>query len=306
MPHDSAIPCAIAAFALAATAPAALADRVSGTCTEAGRALAFADGIVFRAPDPYDETVERIVVLLTTMPLDKGAIARAADQEDEVRTQVWRAPDAAKVELDVDPGGAVTGLHLRWHGGSVSTSGIDIGELVTSRNDSERLAARFENASDNGHCALEFDLAYDVLASVADDEAPAPAGMPLPAEGGAAGAVFVRYVAASQQGDVDGILATASQVRADEVRAARGKPELEMVFARLRSSVPSTATVSGGRDFGDRAELDFIGTDAAGAARAGRTRMVLEADGWKVEQVDIEDGRENGPDARGPDPAPPD
>lgn len=276
-----------AGLLLALAAPLAAADRVSGSCTYSDTTIAFRDGIVYQEPDPFDENVKLTVVELVNVSLDKAAIARADDKEDAVREQVWEADDGGKVQLEIDASNTVKGLHIATGGSSFSTSGSGIGSMKAGANDATRYAGRFTHEDERMKCDVDFDLAYGSLAAAA---AAAPAGKPLPAGGGEPGKVFLRNLAASQKGDVDGMLATASKAQADEIRAQRNDPEFAAMLELMKAFVPKTAKVVGGRDFGDRAELDVEGTDADGGATKGLVKMVKEADGWKVEKSSFRSG----------------
>lgn len=281
-PTPSRLALAVALAALSTT-PLAAADRASGTCVQDDRTIEVKDGVFYRAPDPFDESVQRTVVVLTTIPLDKVAIARAADKEDAIREQVWAADGAAKIELEIDAEATVTGMHVQHGGGSSSMSGTSIGTLAPSVNDGKRIAAKFTR-DDAMKCALDFDLSSDALAAAERAAPPAPVGKPLPAGGGEPGKVFMRNLAASQKGDIDAMIATASSAQAEEMRKSKDDPDFPQMIELMKAFVPKSAKVLGGRDFGDRAELDVEGTDADGGPTTGLIRMVKEADGWKVEK----------------------
>ena len=279
-----------AALLLALAGPLAAADRVSGSCTYSDETIQFKDGIVYKEPHPFEDGKEITVVELANVALDKAAIAKADDKEDAVREQVWEADDGGKVQLEIDDTNTVTGLHLNFGGTSFSTSGSGIGTLTPGANDAKHLAAKFAQEDERMKCALDFDLAYGSLAAAAAAAPAAPAGKALPAGGGEPGKVFLRNLAASQKGDVDGMLATASKAQADQIRAQRNDPEFASMLELMKAFVPKTAKVVGGRDFGDRAELDVEGTDADGGATKGLVKMVKESDGWKVEKSSFKSG----------------
>lgn len=117
--------------------------------------------------------------------------------------------------------------------------------------------------------------------------APAGASMPLPPGGGAAGKVFQANVAAMRAGDVDAMLATVVKAQAEKMRAQRKDPQFGAMLEMMKAFAPRSATVTGGRDFGDRVELDIDAVDQAGARSSGLSRLVKEDGQWKVEKTSM-------------------
>lgn len=271
------------AVLLAVAGGLAAADSVSGSCTKDENTWAFTDGVVYTEPDPFDDKIQQTVVMLTTIPLDKVAIARASDIDDAVREQVWGADGAARLELNLDKELNATGIHVMHGGGSASTSGTGLGQVVATTNDGKRLAGTFENDGFTS-CKLSFDLSHGAPAAAAAAAPPAPKGKPLPAGGGEPGKVFLRNLAASQKGDLDGMIATASKEQAEEMRKSKGDPDLVQMLELMKAFVPKSAKVTGGRDFGDRAELDVEGVEQDGSPSTGLVTLVKEGGAWKVEK----------------------
>lgn len=285
---------ALAAALLLALAGTAAADSVGGTCTSRGKDVAFSDGVVYREPNTFDESQQDVVVVLANIALDKAAIAAADEKDDAVRDQVWEADDGAKIELHIDAEGKVWAMHYNAGGTSFSQSGTGVGELTLQTNDDKRVAAQFAldgNGQDEMRCALSFDLTYGNVAAAgkaAVTTAPAaPTGKPLPAGGGEPGEAFLANLEAMKKGDVDAMLATASKQQADEIRAERNNPEFGAMLEMMKAFAPKTVTVTGGQDFGDRAELTLVGTDESGDPMTGTVKLVKEDGAWKVEKTSM-------------------
>lgn len=122
-------------------------------------------------------------------------------------------------------------------------------------------------------------------------ETAAPAGKALPAGGGEPGKVFMANHAAMKAGDVDGMLATVVAAQAAQMREARKSPEeFNGMIDMMKAFAPAEITVTGGQDFGDRAELTLAGKHDDGSPTKGVARMAREGGAWKVEKVSMKSG----------------
>ena len=122
-------------------------------------------------------------------------------------------------------------------------------------------------------------------------ETAAPAGKALPAGGGEPGKVFMANHAAMKAGDVDGMLATVGADQAAQMREAQQNPEeFNGMIEMMKAFAPAEIAVTGGRDFGDRAELTLTGKHDDGSPTPGVARMAKEGGAWKVEKVSMKSG----------------
>ena len=122
-------------------------------------------------------------------------------------------------------------------------------------------------------------------------ETAAPAGMALPAGGGEPGKVFMANHAAMKAGDVDGMLATVVAAQAAQMREARKSPEeFNGMIDMMKAFAPAEITVTGGQDFGDRAELTLAGKHDDGSPTKGVARMARDGGAWKVVKVNMSSG----------------
>jgi hypothetical protein len=278
---------------LTVAAPRAFADSVSGSCGKGDTSVTFSDGVVFKAPNPFEETKLERTVVLTNVKLDKAALNGAEDMEDAVRNQVWEADDGARVQLSLDDENAVWALNYSSGGSSFSQSGTGVGELELSADDAKHLAGSFKLAADDAdelHCDLTFDLAYGTVASAAASAPPPPKGTALPPGGGAIGAAYMKNFEAMRKGDVDTMIATAAKETADQMRAARKEPDFPQMLEFMKAFAPTSIKVIGGEDFGSTATLTLEGTDESGAKSTGTAAMAKEADGWKVVKTSMKSG----------------
>ena len=122
-------------------------------------------------------------------------------------------------------------------------------------------------------------------------ETAAPAGKALPAGGGEPGKVFMANHAAMKAGDVDGMLATVGADQAAQMRESQQNPEeFKGMIEMMKAFAPAEIAVTGGQDFGDRAELTLTGKHDDGSPTTGVARMAKEGGAWKVEKVSMKSG----------------
>jgi hypothetical protein len=112
-------------------------------------------------------------------------------------------------------------------------------------------------------------------------------GKPIPAGGGELGKVFQANVAAMQKGDIDAMLATVTKAQAEKFRAQQKDPQFPAMLAMMQAFAPKSVTVTGGQDFGDRADLTLVGVEQSGGKSTGTAKMVKEDGQWKVEKTSL-------------------
>ena len=287
---------AFVAAAVVSVAGTARADAVRGSCSYKGDTIAFTDGAVFQEANRFDENKLDTIVVLTTFAIDKVKLAQKTAKTYEIADQGADISDSRRLELQVSDG-KVASANFRSSGMSVSTSGGDIGEFAAKANDARRIAADFalvDSDKDDLQCDVGFDLAYATTTaakpaggSSAASAAAAPTGKVLPAGGGEPGKVFQANLAAMQKGDVDAMLATVTKEQADKIRAQRKEPQFGAMLAMMKSFAPKSATVTGGQDFGDTAELTIDAVDQSGGKSTGTSKLRKEGGAWKVEKTSM-------------------
>ncbi len=289
-----------AAAAVMAAAGAARADSVRGGCSYDGAKFTFADGVVFKDANPFDDKKLDTMVVLATFPIDRAALAGEENKTYAIADQGSSVADSRRLELRISEGKVAT-VNYRSSGMSVSTSGGDIGKLTARTNDAKRIAADFALEDDDKEdlqCDLGFDLAYGATAPAtasaggagaksAAAAAPAAKGKALPAGGGEPGKVFQANLAAMQKGDVNAMLATVVKAQADKMRAQQKDPQFGAMVEMMKSFAPKTATVTGGQDFGETAELTIEAVDQSGGTSSGISKLRKEGGAWKVEKTSM-------------------
>jgi len=287
------------AVVLLALAPLAQADSIRGDCRYKGESIRFSDGVVFQEPGYFDKSRSDVVVTLATFAIDKTALAAAQDKSDAVSDQRFAADEGRTLMLRL-AGGKVSALGYSGGGMSFSTSGSNVGKLQTRANDASHVDAGFtlDGDPDELQCALDFDLAYatKVAATAAGAAAgggatgPAAKGKPLPPGGGDAGKVFQANLAAMRKGDFDAMLATVTQAQAEKMRAQKNAPDFAAMLEMMKAFAPKSANVTGGQDFGDRAELVIEALDQSGDKASGTSTLRKEGGQWKVDKTSMKSG----------------
>lgn len=149
--------------------------------------------------------------------------------------------------------------------------------------------------TDELRCKLDFDLAYAtttvVMSAGGGVEKSAAEGKALPPGGGEPGKIFQANLFAMRSGDFDAMLATVTQAQAAKMRAQKNDPDFAAMLAMMKAFAPTSANVTGGRDFGDRAELVIDAVDQSGAKATGTSTLRREGGQWKVDRTSMKSGR---------------
>jgi hypothetical protein len=254
----------VLATALAApTGTAVAADGASGSFRIADQDFTVADAIAWRDGDDLKLTFSDAV-------FDRAAFAEdgTLDSFDFLRHE------GVTVEVGVDAGdGSASGVSTRIGGGSSFASGV--GEhLALERNDGERIAGLFTVADTS---SIRFDL--PVLSGTLERP-----GVALPADGGEPGQALLAQFAAIHAGDMDALIAMAPAEQAQEFRQAVAEGETEQLLTMARMFTPTQVRVTGGSQDGDRAWVDFAGSESGGQVTG--TGVMRRSDGrWRVEST---------------------
>jgi len=284
-----------------AAASTAQADSIGGDCRYDGKTVTFVDGVVYKEANYFDKSKTDIIVALTTFAIDKAALAKSTQKSAALTSQRFAAEDARSVKLRIQDN-TVSGLDYNGDGTSVSSSGGDVGEITVKANDATRIEASFslkDDDADDLNCSLSFNLAYasttpaSAAAGGGAKTAAAPAapkGTALPAGGGEPGKVFQANLAAMQKGDVDAMLATVTKEQGDKMRAQKSDPKFGAMLEMMKSFAPKSASVTGGQDFGDTAELTIDAVNQSGGKSTGTSKLRKEGGQWKVEKTSMKGG----------------
>ena len=294
----------VAVAVAAAAAGTARADTVRGGCSYDGVRFTFTDGVVFKEANPFDDTKLDTMVMLTTFTIDKASLARSQGSKSyAIAEQSPDSGDAQRISLRIADGKVAT-VNYQSSGTSVSVSGGDIGTFTAKADDATRAAGDFvleDDDKDDLQCNVGFDLAYATrTAATAIGGAtagpaqmagtPAAKGRQLPAGGGEPGKVFKANLKAMQKGDVNAMLATVTREQADQMRAQQKDPQFGAMLEMMKSFAPKSATVTGGLDFGDTAELTIDAVDPSGGKSRGTSKLRKEDGVWKVEKTSMKSG----------------
>lgn len=210
-----------------------------------------------------------IVVVLSDHPLDRVKLGEDGTIDN---MDFFDAPEGL-LKLDIDPlAGELEMLRLSSDGRFKMMSASDV-SLALSHNDAERIAGRVKFT--NGPEAF-FDL--PITRKI---ERP---GTPLPADGGAPGLALLAYVQAIHSGDFDAMLAHAPAAKAERYRKAQAAGKAEKLLNLARKFTPKEIVITGGREGGAKAWVEFSGK-LAGHAKNGTGTMKLENGRWVLEKI---------------------
>lgn len=280
------------AVGLALAAP--VAAEVQGTCTYEEHRLELEDGAAWIVPPDDDfEPVDRdgdgepdpapaqLAIGFGSFALDRGALARATDRDDALSDQAFDddGDDSGKLVVTVEDG-EVTQLAVWFSPGtSVSRGGDGLGAIAPapSADGTEPVAGRYRytDADDGFAC----DVTFRVPRLGDPKDAPPPPGKPLPPGGGAPGQAWLALNQALRAGDLDALADLLPPDRAAEMQAARGTPEFAAQLAMLKAMAPTDVVVTGGRQDGDTAWLEFTAVEF-GSPRLGTATLEFRDDRW--------------------------
>lgn len=289
--RTAALPLALAAFGLGLF-PVLAAAKVQGHCEYEGRKVALVDGAAWALPeepeDDFDEGYEdeateepsgpSVMLAFVTFEVDAGALARATDREEALRDQSWAQDESARLELTVEDG--TVGQQYLWisPGTNISYSSNEVGHYKPGTGARNRVIGEYRFSPEDGQdldCRVNFDLA--LLGDPKD--APPPPGVALPAGGGEPGAAYLAMNKAVQAGDFDAMLRLMPPERVAMMQDARKDPDFAAQMALMQAMSPTNVKISGGRQDGDKAWLEFTAVEAA-QPRAGTAEMHREGGRW--------------------------
>lgn len=307
MRAKTAFPPLLAAL-LGVTGTACSNPPFAGEFQVGGQARTITDAVAFVA---QDQGLDEVIVVFNDHPFDRDTMLEDGrlDRWDFVGLQ-----QGAQLHLSVArDGGELQGFHIVSLAPEIVYEGKaraydDLGGALTiSRLTDDAIAGHFRY----GEHEARFDLpltasaaaddtgrASGAVSSVStvsisstsgdatgmDDDGDGRSGSPLPAGGGEPGLALQRMVAAVHAGDLDTLVANMPEADAEEVRAAIASGEAEAMLQMARAFTPSKVDIQGGQQDGDRAWLDFTGTES-GAPVTGSAEMVRSEGSWRVVKI---------------------
>lgn len=251
------------ALALSLPAAAPAKEGASGSFQIDDQTYAVADAIAWRDDD-------RLKIVFSDKPYDRAAFA----EDGELDAFDFMRHDGATLELSVDPeDGSLSGVGTMAGGTSRFFSGH--GETLTvERRDEAGIAGTFALGDAPG---IQFDL------PITPTKIERP-GEPLPADGGEPGKALLAQFAAIHAGDLDALMAMAPPEQAAEMQAAKDSGEAAQMMAMAKLFTPTDVKISGGHQDGDKAWVDFTGTETGGKVTG--TAMLTRSGGrWRVEST---------------------
>jgi hypothetical protein len=270
---------------------------VTGQCTYEGKQHAFVDGIAWVEPEDPDADYDwdddgvddevpgpDIKLGFGTFPLDAGKIQRTEDRSDALTDQAFAQDDSAKLELTLSPEKTIDSQYL-WisPGTNLTYSGSEVGKFTAKPVAKGRLAGHYvytADDADGANCDLTFDIAQ--IGTVAEaPPPPPPPGKPLPADGGEPGRLYLALNKAMLAGDLATLETLLAPSQVAEMHRLQGTPEFKAQLELMKAMTAHDVKVKGGRIDGDKAWIEFDGTEGD-APRSGTVEMVREEGRWRV------------------------
>ena len=253
-----------------------IAFAVFAPCAEAGASASgkVGDWTVVDAIAWRDDSGTHVVV--SDEPFDRSAIAsdRRMDTSD-VTSHQMNPLQAQTYEVRLDSERTVDGTSLSMPGGSSFSFTSDMADgMKLTKSDANHIAGSFQ-----------YDIAdihFDV--PVVSGELARP-GKPLPSDGGEPGKVFNAQIAAIAKGDFDALVKLSPPEYRESIMADAKKDGGKMEMMAAQAFTPSRATITGGSIDGDKAWLDFDGTQG-GEAMKGLAIVERKDGAWYVRNIE--------------------
>jgi hypothetical protein len=212
---------------------------------------------------------EDLKVVFSDAPFDRANFA----EDGKLDSFDFMRHAGTSLSFGVSDEGEARFVSVQSDGGSSFMTGI--GEtLVLSRRDDANIAGTFTVGDST---AITFDLPI----SASTLERP---GEPLPADGGEPGRVLLARMKAIHDGDMETLMANTPPDQAEEMRQSVASGEAEQLLAMAKLFTPTDIAVTGGRQDGDTAWVDFTGLESG--SKVTGTGKLLRVDGsWRVESV---------------------
>ncbi|MGH8028607.1 MAG: hypothetical protein ACREO3_01600 [Arenimonas sp.] len=271
---------------------------VSGQCTYEGIKHALVDGVAWVEPEDPDEDHDwdddgvpdeavgpDIKLGFATFKLDVGDLQRADDRHDALTNQAFAQDEATKLEITLAPDKLITQQYI-WisPGTSLSYSSNEVGKYSAKAGAKGRLAGHYAYTDDDAEgpvCDITFDI--PLIGTVAEaPPPPPPPGQPLPAGGGEPGKVYLALNKAMIAGDVDALGRLLAPAQAAEMQKMRATPEFADQLKLMQAMAAHDVRIKSGRIDGDKAWLEYDGTEGDDILRSGTVEMVREEGRWRV------------------------
>ena len=224
----------------------------------------------------------KVLVFLTSVPIEAQAVADAFDPGNAVEEQV-SGKSAGYVRVCVDAEGAECGLYFSHNEPLASFNLSGSGTFKLASRDAKRIEGSWLQAEPESF----FDKTYDFDLRFAVAVTPPTAGTKLGADGGAPGRAYQALLAALAKGDLPALRAilgesAAWQLPVDDATSA--KEGLKM----LRDGKPVSVKILSGMQRGDHAVLRVEGVDRDEIKRRGRVLMVKHGADWRFDRDDLD------------------
>lgn len=239
----------------------------------------YAIGVWGESTATWEKGKKLLRVFVANSPFSEDGVLQALTPEDAIRAQIQGSYGILALNTD----GTVNDVYVYIDSGSKNYGFRGSTKTEIKTMDQKTVSGRVSTESPQsiGETPLEFDLSFD--AAVIPKRT---GGKKLAKDGGDAGAAYLAYVAAQQNGDMEKLIQYAASDRAaflKDMDADYAQYEIDNV----KDNAPKSAEVLGGEGYGDFAILFVKGTDTYGDAFEGKVKMVRDGQSWRFAEEDL-------------------
>lgn len=229
----------LAGVALVAAVAAPAAADVKGKVAMKEVTFTVADAVAYKTSDGIE-------VAFLPAAFDRKAAAkdRKIDSFDVMRM------GKAHITLRIDKDGSFSCVDYSAGNGGGSSCNSDYSKaLKLTANTADHVAGAFRLKMPGDTADVTFDLKVESTV--------APAGTPLPPDGGEPGKAVMAHFAAIEKNDFKALMATAQPEQAKMMAASEKSGEAKEMFKMMREMSPRKVKITGGTVDGDDALIDF-------------------------------------------------
>lgn len=200
-------------------------------------------------PRDWFDDQSRWSVLAVPADVDLSALRNSRDPEAWVSTYL-RDESAIGLQFVIDTDGDAIEMNVYERGKLQLGASGTMGQVYAPRIEGNRLLGHYVNFGDLFGSALVIDLQFDA------EIWQAAKSIPLPADGGPAGAAYLALVKAVHAGD-----RTAIEAAQPSNRPRIGDEEFKEALPMMQAMMPKKPKITGGKSFGDSVILSIVGDD---------------------------------------------
>lgn len=269
----------LAALLVLGTSPVLGKSGATGTVTIDGQTWPVADAAATLEGDKME-------IVFAQKPFDRDAWADDGEfgffDLMEFKDNAKRDAQSLTISLDKEDGSyAGHNIKSATGGGGGFDNAHDESVTLTARDDKH--VAGTLKMSDDPAAEISFDLPitkYGPMARV---------GTPLPADGGEPGKALMAVINATHAGNFDQMLALTHPDRRERIQKAKASGETAKMLEMAQKFTPKISKITGGGINGDKAWIEFDGTNGGGAMKGSASLTRVDGQ-WFVKGLKAKSG----------------